>query len=92
MSEDLEKKLVKLPGGREFMESVMGLSNKDLEARISQMQKALDESEEHREANEALKNAKDEVKLLSGPYNDVKKAVKLKTKYIITLLKEKGGM
>lgn len=92
MSEDLEKKLVKLPGGREFMESVMGLSNKELEARISQMQKALDESEEHREANEALKNAKDEVKLLSGPYNDVKKAVKLKTKYIIDLLKEKGGM
>lgn len=92
MSEDLEKKLVKLPGGREFMESVMGLSNKDLEARISQMQKALDESEEHREANEALKNAKDEVKLISGPYNDVKKAVKLKTKFIISLLKEKGGM
>lgn len=75
----------------EFVESIMGLSVEELNARITQYTKNLDESEEHRKANETLRNLKDQVAEINGPYNDVKKAINLKTKYIIELVKEKGG-
>lgn len=89
--EKLEGKIFKLPGGKEFKEEVDRLDVTALEDRIVTMQKGLDESRAHKEENVALRNAKDEVAELSGPYNDVEKAVKLKTKYIIELIKEKGG-
>lgn len=87
----LEAKVFKLPGGKEFKEEVDTLSIAQLEDRVVALQKGLDESRVHKEENIALKNAKDEVAELSGPYNDVEKAVKVKTKYIIELIKEKGG-
>lgn len=89
--EGLEKKLFKLPGGREFSDEVIRLSIPQLEARISSLQKQLDESEEHMKNNEALNQIKAEKKELEGPYRDVRSAVKLKTKYLIELIKEKGG-
>lgn len=88
---ELENKVYKLPGGKEFKEEVDTLSIATLEARITKMQKDLDESEEHRKNNEALIQVKNEKAELEGPYNDVKKAVQVKTKYIIELIKEKGG-
>jgi transketolase len=75
----------------EFANEVNGLAVQDLKNRIAAYQKELQESEEHRESNEPLAEAKAEVKELSGGYNDVRKAVKLKTKYLISLIKEKGG-
>lgn len=89
--EELEKKLFKLAGGAEFKNEVDGLSIELLEQRITNMQKALDESREHKKNNEALKKVSDEKSELEGPYKDVEKAVKVKTKYIIELVKEKGG-
>lgn len=94
MSRDLNtvrNKTWKLPGGEEFIETVDALSVEQLEARIAQMQKDLDDSEAHREENTVLNNLKGQVSEISGPYNDIKKAVKLKTSYIIALIKEKGG-
>jgi len=88
---ELETKLFKLPGGQEFKEEVDRLSVQQLEARISRMQKDLDESREHKKNNDALNKVKAEKAELEGPYNDVEKAVKVKTKYIIELIKEKGG-
>lgn len=88
--EKLESKVFKLPGGKEFKEEADRKSVKDLEDSIVRLQKGLDESRLHKEENVALRNAKDEVAELSGPYNDVEKAVKIKTKYMIELLKEKG--
>lgn len=74
-----------------FADEVESLSITQLEARISSYQKQLDESEEHKEANELLKHAQEKVSELNGPYNDIRNAVKLKTKFIIHLIKEKGG-
>lgn len=87
----LDKKVLKLPGGKEFKEEVDRLTIPQLEARIANMQKQLEDSEAHKEQNVPLQDAKAVVKELSGPYNDVKKAVKTKTKYIIALIREKGG-
>ena len=91
-TEQLEKKLFALPGGEEFKAAVDGLSVDEITTRIANLQKALDESEEHKAANEELQAARDEVKLISGPYNDVKTAIRIKTKYLIDLSKEKGGV
>jgi hypothetical protein len=87
----LENKVYKLPGGQEFKEEVDAQTITVLEGRITQMQKDLDESEEHKKNNEALIKVKNEKAELEGPYNDFKKAVQVKTKYIIELIKEKGG-
>ena len=90
-NEELEKKLLALPGGQEFKEVVDRLNAADINNRISQLQKLLAESEEHKEQNEALKQARAEVSELAGPYRDVKKAVAIKTKYLVELAKEKGN-
>ncbi len=74
----------------DFAKELEGKQIADLEDRIVGMQKALEESEEHKENNEALKAARAEVSELSGPYRDVKKAVRLKTKYILELLNERS--
>lgn len=75
----------------DFTKEIDSLSVEQLEDRIVGMQKALEESEEHRENNEDLKAARALTLELSGPYRDIKKAVRLKTKYILELLTEKGG-
>jgi hypothetical protein len=38
-----------------------------------------------------LEEAKNQVSELSAPYRDAKKVIRLKTRYIISLIKEKGG-
>lgn len=73
----------------DFTAEVDNLPVEALKSRIVQLQQALEESEAHKEENESLKSARTEVTELSGPYRDVKKAVKLKTSYLIELLKEK---
>lgn len=73
---------------KEFADEVRKLDAEALKARIVALQKGLQESEEHRENNEALHDAKETVRMLQEPYNDVRKAVKLKTKYILELLLE----
>jgi len=88
---ELENKVFKLPGGKEFKEEVDRLSVPELEKRITSYQKQLDESREHKKNNEALAKVSAEKSTLEGPYKDVEKAVKIKTKYIIELIKEKGG-
>lgn len=88
---ELETKVFKLPGGKEFKEEIDTLSIPVLEARITKMQKNLDESREHKKNNVALQKVSAEKSELEGPYSDVEKAVKIKTKYIIELIKEKGG-
>lgn len=91
LDKELETKLMKIPGGEQFRDEVWGLSVEKLEDRIANLQKALDESEEHKKENQALKDAKDEVSMLDGPYKDLKKAVQVKTKFLIELIKDKGG-
>ncbi len=75
----------------EFVDEVQGLTIEALRNRIVNMQQALDESEAHKEANDTLKEARANLTELSGPYRDVKRAIQLKTRYIIELLREKGN-
>lgn len=73
----------------DFVAEVDQLDAASLKARVVSLQQGLQESEDHKEENEALKTARAEVSELSGPYRDVKKAVKAKTSYLLKLLEEK---
>lgn len=74
----------------DFCIEVQVLSTEQLKERVISLQQQLEESEEHKESNDALKEARVVCQELSAPYRDVKKAVKLKTKFILDLLKNRG--
>lgn len=74
----------------EFTKEVTSLTTDQLKERVYQLQKGLEESEAHKDANDELKAARANVSELSAPYRDVKAAVKLKTKYILELLDKKA--
>lgn len=74
----------------EFAKEVDALTTEQLKERVYQLQKGLEESEEHKEANDELKAARANVSELSAPYRDIKTAVRLKTKYILELLQKKA--
>lgn len=76
----------------DFVSEVQALDGAQLKARIVKLQQGLEESEAHKEANEELKSARANCTELSAPYRDVRKAVKLKTSYLIELLNEKGDL
>jgi hypothetical protein len=74
----------------EFSTEVANLTVEELNTRLSNMVKELEESESHKEDNEALEEAKALASELAAPYRDVKKAVHLKSRYIVGLLRDKG--
>lgn len=75
----------------EFVNEVAGLSVDDLNGRLSQLAKDFEAVEEAKEADEALQEARNTAKELGAPYRDGKKAIRLKSGYIVALIKEKGG-
>lgn len=74
-----------------YSSEVLGLSVQQLEQRIVNLQKQLQDSETHKEENKELQSLSEKRSELLGPYRDVKSAVALKTKYLVSLIKEKGG-
>lgn len=70
----------------DFCNEVDSLDHAALKARVVQLQQHLAESEFHKEANDELKQARAEVAVLNGPYQDTKNAVKIKTAYLIEIL------
>lgn len=82
----LEKVDSEFPG---FAGEVDGLDAQSLKNRIANYAKELQASGEAKEADEALQSAREQAKELGAPYRDVRKAVKLKTQYLLSLLAEK---
>lgn len=75
----------------EFTDEVARLDVQALKNRIATYARELSESEEAKENDEALKNAQSEVKEMNAPYREVKGAVAKKTRYLLSLIREKGG-
>lgn len=86
----LEKVDTQYPG---FADEVAALNVQQLEKRVADMQKTLEDAVTfHEEKNgDEVKTLKEQLKELNATLGDTKKAVKLKTKYCITLIREKGG-
>lgn len=74
----------------EFVAEVAGLSTEEVNNRIAQLAKDVQSVNESKEADESLKALKDEVTQASAPYRESKKALGLKTQYLIKLLSDRG--
>ena len=85
----------------EFVVEVNSMGLPELEKRLStcakqmeEVQSVLDcssENPEHQKAVTAISSTKTVLKEMTGPFTDCKKALKLKTKYLIETIKDKGG-
>lgn len=75
----------------EFAGEVAGLSLEQLNSRLSDLAKGREENQQAKEEDEQLESAKRLSSELGAPYRDAEKALKLKSKYIISLLSEKGS-
>lgn len=75
----------------EFVQEVGGLGADELNRRLATLAKNLEESETAKEEDQELEEAKATAAELAAPYRDAKKAIRAKSKYIISLLKEKGA-
>lgn len=87
----VREKMLKSDGGEEFVGEVEGLSVEQLEKRLSDLAKGLEANARAKKDDEGLEDARAEVRKLSGPYNDTAKAVRLRTKFVIELIGQKGG-
>lgn len=74
-----------------FTDSCNGLTVQQLDQKIVTLQKELQDSEEHKGKNEDLAKAKAHAKELGATYSEVRRDVKLKTRYLVELIREKGG-
>lgn len=77
----------------QYSQEVVGLSVPQLDQRIAELQKTLDDAAQFQEEKngEAMKTLAAQLKDLRADYGDVKKAVALKTKLLVSLVREKGG-
>jgi hypothetical protein len=79
----------------DFVAEVVGLSVDELNARVAKLAADTEEVQQSLEkASEEggpIYDARAVLKELTGPYNDSKKALRLKTRYLVQLIEEKGG-
>jgi len=75
----------------QFVEEIASLSVDQLNSRLAELAKQTDEVEQAKDDDEELDSAKDKVSEFSAPYRDAKKMLKLKSRYVIGLIREKGS-
>ncbi len=76
----------------EFVSEVERLDAPALEKRLSDLAKGAEDVEDAKEADESLEQAKAQATELGAPYRDAKKSIRLKMRYIINILKERGSV
>lgn len=91
MAKQVRDKLAELAGGDEFISEVVGLSVEQLEGRLSNLAKDNERNAKAKAEDEGLLNLRAEARETAGPYNDTAKGIKMRTKYVIELIGEKGG-
>lgn len=75
----------------EFAGEVAGLSVDQLNGRLANLAKDSETNETAMEDDEELEKAKAHASELGAPYRDARKGIRLRSRYIIALIKEKGG-
>lgn len=74
-----------------FYQEVIGLSVGDLEKRLATYAKEREKVDVAMDQDVELKETRAKAKDLAAPYNESKKALKLKNKFIVQLISDKGG-
>lgn len=75
----------------DFVEAVVGLSVDDLNTRVLNLAKELESIDAAKEDDLELERAQELVKEYLGPYREGKRVARLRIKYLISLIEEKGG-
>lgn len=75
----------------EFCDDVQGLNVAQLEARLSLYAKESQKNDEAKAIDKDLKLAKDQAREFGAPYRETAKALRMKNKYIVQLIRDKGG-
>jgi hypothetical protein len=75
----------------EFAGEVAGLSVDQLNARLAEQAKAAEWNQQAKEEDEDLEEKKAVASEAAAPYRDAAKAIRLRSRYLIKLIKEKGG-
>ena len=75
----------------EFVGEVVGLTVGELNSRLAELAKATEWNQQSKEDDEDLEEKKKAASEAAAPYRDAAKALRLKSKYLIKLIKEKGG-
>lgn len=73
----------------EFCEEVAALDVTGLNNRLAELAKAAQDVQDAKEGDEELEEAQINARNMSAPYRDAKKALSMKSQYIIALAKEK---
>jgi hypothetical protein len=76
----------------DFVSEVLGLSVQDLDTRVLNLAKEIEAIQVAKEADEEFQAAKELVREMAAPYNESKRGAQLRIKYLIQLIKEKGGV
>ncbi len=74
----------------EFAQEVETLSTAQINTRLSTLAKDAEAVQDAKEEDEELDDAKATARGLAAPYNDAKKVLRLKTRYLIKTLKDRG--
>lgn len=75
----------------EFVGEVIGLSVDQLNARLAELAKAAEWNEQAKEDDEDLAEKQAAAAEAGAQYRDAKKAIRLKSRYLIKLIQDKGG-
>lgn len=74
----------------EFAEALANLTASELNERLATLAKNAEELQEAKEADDELASARERSTELGAPYRDGKKMIRLKSRYVISLLKERA--
>jgi hypothetical protein len=74
----------------EFAEAVQSLSVGELDQRLAELAKQNEQVAEAKDADEDLAEARERASQMAAPYSESIKLIRLKSKYIISLIKERS--
>lgn len=75
----------------ELVDECASLSVEQLDARLAQCAKDSQAADELKEADMTYQSMKEALQEMGAPHRDAKKAIKLRSRYLIALIKERGG-
>jgi hypothetical protein len=74
-----------------YAEEIMGRNVDKLNAELAKLSKDNETNEEAKEDDEDYEKARAKASELGAPYRDAKKAIRLRTRFVISTIKDKGG-
>lgn len=74
----------------EFAEAIDAATAADMDNRLAELAKNHEQVVEAKDADDGLAAAREEANNLAAPYNDSLKLIRLKSRYIIKILKERA--